>query len=274
MPARKAKGTAAAGPGTEVHPDELAAAEGVAAATVGEAAMGAADMTRGEDEAAAAATYSALSDAAAQRGSRDSAEGAATLSYADQVAAGGAVAAALSSDEFRRGMELAGIAGQVQVAAELLQGVGQPTLAALLARTSQQLRVLAADALSRATEGAVVAHGAEHLAGQLAALGLTEVGEGRDEYATSAALGVASAEMAAAAVRSAAAGAAELAAATAMGGLAEALANDSADRPAGARGAGQGLPGKAAAAGTPRAPKPATRAASKRGPRKPAKPKR
>jgi hypothetical protein len=252
MPARKTKGKAAAGPGTDVRADELAAAESVAAATVGEAAMGGADMTRGEDEAAAAATYSALSDAAAQRGSRDAAQGAATLSMADEVAAGGAVAAALSSDEFRRGMELAGIAGQVQVAAELLQGVGQPTLAAFLARTSQQLRVLAAGALSRATEGAVVAHGAEHLAGELAALGLTEVGQGRDEYATSAALGVA-----------------KLAAATAMGGLAEALVNDGADPAAGARGADLGPPGKAAAA-TPRASKPTTRAAAKRAARKPA----
>jgi len=274
MPARKTKRPAAADTGTEVRAEELAAAESAAAATVVEAAVGAADVTRGEDETAAAATYSAFSEAAAQRGSRDAAQGAATLSMADDVAAGGAVAAALSSDEFRRGMELAGIAGQVQVAAELLGGVRQPTLAAFLASTSEQLRVLAVDALSRATEGAVVAHGAEHLAGQLAALGLTEMGEGRDEYATSAALGVASAEMAAAAVRSAAAGAAELAAATAMGGLAEALVNDSADRPAGARGAEQGLPGKAAAAATPRAPKPTTRAASKRGPRKPAKPKK
>jgi len=249
MPARKTKRPAAADTGTEVRAEELAAAE-----------------------SAAAATYSAFSEAAAQRGSRDAAQGAATLSMADDVAAGGAVAAALSTDEFRRGMELAGIAGQVQVAAELLGGVRQPTLAAFLASTSEQLRVLAVDAISRATEGAVVAHGAEHLAGQLAALGLTEVGDGRDEYATSAALGAASAEMAAAAVRSAAAGAAELAAATAMGGLAEALVNDSADRPAGARGAEQGAPGKAAAAATPRAPKPTTRAASKRGPRKPAKP--
>jgi len=235
--------------------------------------VGAADATRGEDEAAAAATYSALSDAAAQRGSRDAAQGAATLSMADEVAAGGAVAAALSSDEFRRGMELAGIAGQVQVAAELLQGVQQPTLAAFLARTSQQLRVLAAGALSRATEGAVVAHGAEYLAGRLAALGLREVGEGREEYASSAALGVASAEMAAAAVRSAAAGAAELAAATAMGGLADSLATDASDRAADVGGADRGSPSEAAAA-SPLAPRRATRASSKRLPRKPAKPKK
>jgi hypothetical protein len=237
MPARKTKAKAAADPGTEVRAEELAAAETAAAATVVEAADGAADVTRGEDEAAAAATYSALSEAAAQRGSRDAAQGAATLSMAEEIAAGGEVAAALSSDEFRRGMELAGIAGQVQAAAELLQNAQQPALAAFLGRTSQQLRVLAAGALGRATEGAVVALGAEHLAGRLAALGLSEVGEGRDEYATSAVLGVASAEMAAEAVASAAAGVAELAAATAMGGLAETLANDNAARPAGAGGA-------------------------------------
>src|SRR5450759_1670385 len=191
MPARKTKRPAEADTETEVRAEELAAAESAAAATMVEAAVGAADVTRGEDETAAAATYSAFSEAAAQRGSRDAAQGAVTLSMADEVAAGGAVAAVLSTDEFRRGMELAGIAGQVQVAAELLGGVRQPTLAAFLASTSEQLRVLAVDAISRATEGAVVAHGAEHLAGQLAALGLTEVGDGRDEYATSAALGAA-----------------------------------------------------------------------------------
>jgi hypothetical protein len=167
---------------------------------------------------------------------------------ADEVAAGGEITAALSSDEFRRGMELAGIAGQVQVAADLLGSVGQPTLAAFLGRTSHQLRGLAVGAIGRATEGAVVAHGAQHLASRLAALGLSEMHEGRDEYASSAALGAASAEMAAGAVRSAAAGAAELAAATAMGGLAETLATDGADHPAEAGGADLGAPGSAAAA--------------------------
>jgi hypothetical protein len=190
------------------------------------------------------------------------------FSMAGEVAAGGELAAALSTDEFRRGMELAGIAGQVQVAAELLQGIRQATLAAFLGRTSYQLRALAADALSRATEGAIAAHGAEHLAGELAALGLTEMDEGRAEYATSEALGAASAEMAAAAVRSAAAGAAELAAAKAMGAMAPALASDGANRAAVARGSR----GKAATRANPRAPKRGTRAASKRAPRKPSKP--
>ena len=262
MPARKTKGKATANNGTRVRAQELAAAKRAAAATMREAASGGADVTRGEDEATAAATFSALSDAAARRGVRDAAEAAAALAMADEVAAGGELAAALSTDEFRRGMELAGIAGQVQVEAELLRGAQQPTLAAFLGRTSHQLRILAVDSLSRATEGAIVAHGAEHLADELAALGLTEMGEGREEYATSEALGAASAEMAAAAVRSAAAGAAELAAAKAMGGLTQALENDGAGGAAGARRAQQGPPGKAAAA-----------APSRRAPRKPSKPK-
>jgi hypothetical protein len=262
MPARKTTRKTAADTGTKVRVEELAAADSAAAATTSETAVGAADVTRGEDEAAAAVTFSAFSDAVARRGARDAAEGAAAISMADQLAASGELAAALSTDEFRRGMELAGIAGQVQLAAELLQGVRQPTLAAFLGRMSHQLHVLAVDALSRATEGAIVAHGAEHLADELAALGLTEMGEGRDEYATSEALGAASAEMAA-----------ELAAAKAMGGVAQALANDGADRAVRARGADQGPPGKAAAAVTPRTSKPATRAATKRAPRTPSKPK-
>jgi len=273
MAARKIRGKAAVATERTVRAAERSASESVAGAAVNEAAMGKADVTRGEDEAAAAATFSALSHAAARRGARDAAEGAATLSMADEAAAGGDLAAAISTDAFRRGMDLAGIAGQVEVAADVLRGVGQPTLAAFLGRTSYQLRVMAMDALSRATEGAIVAHGAEHIAGELAALGVTEMGEGRNEYATSDALGTASAEMAAAAVRSAAAGAAELAAAKAMGGMAQALANDGADRAAADRGAAaRGSRGKAAVRANPRAPKPTTRAASRRAPRKLNKP--
>jgi hypothetical protein len=201
MPARKTKGKSAADARPAVRAEERAAADRAAAASLSEAVVGAAEVTRGEDEAAGAATLAALGDAAARRGARDAAEGAATLSMAEEVAAGGALAAALGTEEFRRGMELAGIAGQVQVVAELLHGRGQPTLAAFLGRTSHQLQALSVDALARATEDVVVAHGAEHVAGELAALGLSEVGAGRDEYATSEALGVASAEMAATAVR-------------------------------------------------------------------------
>jgi hypothetical protein len=268
MPARKPRGKAAPVSGAKLRAAGKAAADAAAAAALSRAAAGAADVTRGEDEATIAATYSVLSDAAAQRGARDAAEGAATLDMADEIAAGGALAAAVSTEEFRRGMDLAGIAGQVQVAADLVRGVGQPTLAAFLGRTSQQLRVLATDALGRATEGALVSHGAEHLAGYLAALGRTEMGKGREEYATSDALGAASAEMVAAAVRSATRGAAELAAATAKGGMAQALADDGAERVAGAHAADEGPPRKAAAARRP--PKPATRTPAAR-PSKPRK---
>jgi hypothetical protein len=220
-------------------------------------------VTRSEDEEAEATTLSALSEAAAQRGAHDAAEGEATLSLAEEVAAGGALAAALGTDEFQRGMELAGIAGQVQVVAELLHGVGQPTLAAFLGRTSHQLRRLSVDALQQASADVVVASGAEHVAGELAALGLSEVAAGRDEYATSEALDAASAEMAAAAVRSAAEGATGLAAATAMAGLAEALVTEAAP------GADRSAPATAATAATPPRPNQARRAASTRGARKP-----
>jgi hypothetical protein len=273
MPARKTKGKTPADAKTKVRAEELAAAERAAAAATIETVAGAADVTRGEDEAIAAAALSASSGAAARRGARDAAEGAAVLSIAERVAAGGEIAAALSSDEFRRGMELAGIAGQVHAAAELLGGIAQPTLAAFLARTGQQLHLLALGALSRATEGAIAAQGAEHVAGELAALGLTEMTEGRDEYVSSAALGAASAEMAASAVRSVAAGAVELAAAKAIDGMATALATDGVDRTVRARRTTRGPDGKAAAAVTPPAPKSASRQASKRAPRNPAAPK-
>jgi hypothetical protein len=273
MPARKAKGKTVADSKTKLRAEELVAAEGAAAAATIEMAEGAVDVTRGEDEAAAAAVYSASSDAAAERGARDAAQGAAALSIAGEVAAGGEFAASLSSDEFRRGMGLAGIAGQIQVAAELLQGIQQRTLAAFLGRSSHQLRVLAVEALSRATEGALVAQKAEHLAGELAALGRTEMGEGRDEYARSEALGAASAEMAAAAVRAVAAGATELAAAKAMGGMAQALENEAASGAARTRRTVRGQTGKIAAAVAPQVAKPTTRPATKSASQNPSKPK-
>jgi hypothetical protein len=261
MPARKTKGKAGAKDERKVRAEERAAAHAAVEAATIEAAAGLADEVHAEDEVAAAVALSASAKAAAARGARDSAEGTATLSLADQVAVGGELAAALSSDEFRRGMELAGIAGQVQVAAALLRGIGQPTLASFLGRTGHQLHTLAVEALSRATEGALVAHGAEHLAGELAALGLTEIIEGREEYATSEALGVGSADMASAAVQSVATGAAELAAAQAMDGLASELASAAAAGSTHSRAAGHVATDKGAA--TPRTPKPATRAKAK-----------
>lgn len=270
MPARRTKGTAAAEVSTGRRKERPAASRSDAR-VASEAALSAARVTRGEDEASSAATFSALSAAAARRGARDAAEGAATLSMADEVAVGGELAAALSTDEFRRGMELAGIAGQIQVAADLVRGIGQPPLAAFLARTSHQLRTLAVEAIGRATEGAIVAHGAAHLAGDLAALGRTEMGEGREEYATSEALGAASAEMAAAAVRSAAAGAADLAAGAAMESMAQALATDGHDRASDAR---RTPAPKTSPAATPRAPKTSTGATSRQTLRRPAKPKK
>ena len=230
MPVRKTKGKGAAGPGTKVRGRERAATTHAAQAAASEAASAAADLTRAEDEAAGSTAYSALSAEAEQRAVLEMAEGTAALSMADEVSATGELAAALSSDEFRRGMELAGIAGQVQVAAELVRGVGQPTLAAFLGRTSHQLRGLAADALSRATESSIVAHGADHLAGELAALGLTELDQGRGKEATAEALGVASADLAAEAVRSVAKGAADLAATTARRGIRRARPATSSER--------------------------------------------
>jgi len=151
-----------------------AAAETAAAATLVEAAVGAADVTRGEDEAAAA-TYSALSEAAAQRVRATRPKGRHALDGRRGRRRWGKSPRPSAADEFRRGMELAGIAGQVHVAGAA-RGVGQPTLAAFL-RPDEATSCASwqSDAIGRATEDALVAHGAERLAGRLAALGLSEV---------------------------------------------------------------------------------------------------
>jgi len=110
----------------------------------------------------------------------DANEGAATLSLADQVAAGGELAAALSSDEFLRARSWQASPVRYRWQRSWSGHRAATTLAAFLGRTSHQLRILALEAISRATEGAVVAQGTEHLAGELAALGLTEMGQGRE----------------------------------------------------------------------------------------------
>jgi len=60
MPARKTKGKTAVDTERKVRAEELAAADGAAAAATIETAAGAADVTRGEDEVAAAAAFSAV----------------------------------------------------------------------------------------------------------------------------------------------------------------------------------------------------------------------
>jgi len=66
MPVRKTKRTAAADTDADRRADDLAAAADAEAATVVESVEAAADVTRAEDEAATAATFSALSEAAAE----------------------------------------------------------------------------------------------------------------------------------------------------------------------------------------------------------------
>ena len=76
MPARKAKGRTAADAKTKARAEELAAADTAAGAAVIELAEGAAEVTRGEDESAAAAAFCCSTRCAGRRpGRRDSVHG-------------------------------------------------------------------------------------------------------------------------------------------------------------------------------------------------------
>jgi len=188
------------------------------------AVEGVADITRGEDEIAAAEVAAELGQVAGRAGARDVAEGVETLEVAEEVGVVASLAAAVTFDDLERGMVLAAMSGQLRVASDIVDLMRMPVLTAFLRQKSYQLRGLAVNEIGRAMAAAAVAEDLESLRDRLAGLGLAEVGQGMEEFAAADALAEASGEMAVAGVEKAATGVAEVAAARAAGGVARRLA--------------------------------------------------
>ena len=156
-------------PGAEL----IDAAGDAARETVALAAEGAADLTSGDDRSTAPSSLDALSDLATDEAVADTVRGAATLEAAEETADVSALVAAVSADNLDRGMFLASLAGQLDVACNVVELMRMPVLAAFLDVKGRQLHGLAVNEISRAMAAAALAEGMEALSDRLAAIGLS-----------------------------------------------------------------------------------------------------
>ncbi len=152
------------------------------------AAEGAADLTSGEDSLDRADSLDALSDLATDEAVADTVRGAATLEAAEETADVSALVAAVSADNLDRGMFLASLAGQLDVASNVVELMRMPVLAAFLDVKGRQLHGLAVNEISRAMAAAALAEGMQALSDRLAAIGLCEIAEGISEIEAADAL--------------------------------------------------------------------------------------
>ena len=168
---------------------ELVDAAGEAAReTVGLAAIGAADVTSGVDQLDRAEDLEDLSDIATREAVADTVRGAATLEAAEETADVSALVAAVSVDNLERGMFLASLAGQLEVAGNVVEMMRMPVLASFLDVKGRQLHGLAVNEIGRAMAAAALAEGMDALSGRLAAIGLGEIAEGISEIEAADAL--------------------------------------------------------------------------------------
>ena len=179
---------AVAGAALEAGVEDLAAgaelidAAGEAAReTVALAAEGAADVTSGLDQLDRAQSLEALSDLAADEAVADTVRGAATLEAAEETADLSALVAAVSADNLDRGMFLASLSGQLDVASNVVALMRMPVLSSFLTAKGRQLRGLAVNEIGRAMAAAALSEGMDSLSGRLAAIGLSEIAEGISE---------------------------------------------------------------------------------------------
>ena len=189
---------------------ELEVAREAAGLTVGMAVAGTSDVTRGEDMVVAAVAIDEISGVVARKGVVDTIEGEQTLQAAEDVNTLAQMARSLSAADLDRGMVLAGMSGEMTVAADVVHLIGMPVLTAFLRRKSRQLRGLAVNEIGRAMAAAAVSEGIDDLRDQLAGLGMAEVAEGMTEIVRSGELEEAAGAIAVAGAERAATGRVEL----------------------------------------------------------------
>ena len=174
-------------------------------------------MTSGLDSLDRAESLDALGDIATTEAIADTVR-AQRRSRPPRYSAGvSALVAAVSADNLDRGMFLASMSGQWVIAANVVELMRMPVLAAFLDAKGRQLRGLAVNEIGRAMAAAALAEGMEALSDRLAAIGLSEIAEGISEIEAADALLDARDEAVASGIETAAAGVAELSAAEAGG---------------------------------------------------------
>jgi hypothetical protein len=144
------------------------------------------------------------------KGVVDAVEGEQTLEAAGEVNTLARMARSLSALDLDRGMILAGMSGEMTVAADVVHLIGMPVLTAFLRRKSGQLRGLAVNEIGRAMAAAAASDELTDLRDQLASLGLAEVAEGMTEIVRGGELEEAAGRIAVAGAERAATGRVEL----------------------------------------------------------------
>lgn len=176
-----------------------------------------------------AARVSQLSEVTAAMGERDMAQGEEMLETSENITALGQAVRLLSADELQHGLALAGLAGQLATASDVVDSLAMPVLAEFLSRSSRQLRGLAVDDLLRARGTRELAQEIRRSGSQVASFGSTEMAEGLLRMAASKGFADESVAMASTGAEQVAEGLAELALAQGAKEAAQTLAQETAE---------------------------------------------
>jgi hypothetical protein len=153
----------------------------------------------------------------------------------------GAIVGLMSREELDRGMELARLAGELSVAADVVDILQMPVLAEFLADRGERLQDIAVDQLLRFTSTRALAGAIKEAGEDIEAMGETEIAEGQLRVAVAGVAAERSAELSAASDALAAKGVDELTTAAMAGMVArEAAATGVAEIAIGAKEMGAG----------------------------------
>ncbi len=120
-------------------------------------AAGASDVTHGVDELVVADRLAGMSDVVAGAGMMDVAEGAALLEESDEIESLSLMLSMLGEDDLNWSMDLAGIAGQIMVAGDVVADLDMPVLSDFLRDRGNVLRQMAADSIFQAAATSEIA---------------------------------------------------------------------------------------------------------------------
>jgi hypothetical protein len=158
--------------------EDLEAAGDVSAASRDLLAEGASDATRGVDALKAAQRAERRSNRAAREGVRDLAQGEELLTAAEVLAIQSDIVREMSADDLEHGMKLAGIAGQLWAASNVLDTLDMPLFSEFLDDKGYELQDLAVDVLLRSGATRGLANAMAETGAEVGELAVGEVAEG------------------------------------------------------------------------------------------------
>jgi len=158
--------------------EKLQAAQVAGSISRGALAAGARDLTRAEDALNVSGALGQIAGIAAVAGSQDLADGAAALAASEDVAVQSLVVDTLAIGDLKHGMRLAGIAGQLRMAGDLLDVLGRPIFALFMGEKADELNEMALNAILVAGATRALAQSMEETSATLEDVGADEVAEG------------------------------------------------------------------------------------------------